>query len=115
MANKDENKQLVLTPQEVQDTLNNGATNMNGYTPITPVDVSGGVPQSAAWRDIQMTGKAKTDYKNILGAQPGAYQGYGQQIGQTMNNLLGQRPFNYDVKRIFSYVLVKFPSTQCVR
>ena len=107
MANKNDNKQLVLTPQEVQDTLNNGTNSMNGYTPITPLDTSGSVPQSAAWRDVQLTGKAKTDYKNILGAQPGAYKGYGQQIGQTMNNLLGQRPFNYDVNTDALYQQIK--------
>lgn len=112
MADNKKN-QFQMTPDEVQQTIANSnqqyaGTNPNGYQPVTPVDVSGTVPQSAGWRNVQMTGNAKTDYKRILGAQPLAYQGqYQQQLGQTMNNLLGQKPFQYDVNTDALYQQIK--------
>ena len=94
------NKQL-MSGEEVQQTVQERALNQggaaNGYAQVTPVGDAAQTPTSSAWRNVQQTGNAKTDYKAILGAQPGAYQGnYQQQIGQTMNNLLGQRQFQYD-------------------
>lgn len=108
----DNKNKMQMTPEEVQQTvLNQGsgqAGNMNGYQPVTPVNVNAGVPQSAAWRNVQQTGNAKTDYNAILGAQPGAYNGmYQQQVGQTMNNLLNQRPMNYDVNTDALYQQIK--------
>lgn len=117
------NKQTIYSPEEVQQAINGaqqpagqatgamqapGAmTNPNGFSAVTPVQV-GQQPQSSAWRDVQRTGNAKTDYKAILSAQPGAYQGtYQQQIAQTMNNLLTQRPFNYDVNTDALYQNIK--------
>lgn len=117
----DKKQQTIFSPEEVQQQIQGaqvpaaqpmqqpGAmTNPNGYQPVTPVDASGAVPQSAAWRNVMRTGNAKTDYRAILGAQPGAYQGtYQQQIGQTMNNLLQQQPFNYDVNTDALYQQIK--------
>ena len=108
----DNKNKMQMTPEEVQQTvLNQGsgqAGNMNGYQPVTPVNVNAGVPQSAAWRNVQQTGNAKTDYNAMLGAQPGAYNGmYQQQVGQTMNNLLNQRPMNYDVNTDALYQQIK--------
>jgi len=110
----DKKDKVQLTPEEVQQTvLNNGSTtgttaNPNGFQQITPVNTEGTVPQSAAWRNVMATGNAKTDYNAILGAQPGAYNSqYGTQIGQTMNNLLGQQPFKYNVNTDALYQQIK--------
>jgi hypothetical protein len=112
-------KRQILSPEEVQQAINSmpaatpqpgtpGAmTNPNGFQPVSQVDTSG-VPQSAAWRNVQQTGNAATDYKGLLGAQPGAYMGrYQQPLNQTMNNLLGQKPFNYDVNTDALYQQIK--------
>jgi hypothetical protein len=58
----------------------------------------GAVPQSSAWRDIKMTGQAATDYKSLLGAQPGSYQSqYQPMLQQTVQSMMGRQPFRYDV------------------
>ena len=103
-----------LTPDEVRQTvLNNGVgttgmANPNGYQQVSPVDVNAGTPQSSSWRNVQATGNAKTDYNAILNANPGAYQGmYQQPMNQTMNNLLGQKPFQYNVNTDALYQQIK--------
>lgn len=112
-------KRQILSPEEVQNAINSmpaatpqpgtpgATTNPNGFQPVSQVDTSG-VPQSAAWRNVQQTGNAATDYKGLLGSQPGAYMGrYQQPLNQTMNNLLGQKPFNYDVNTDALYQQIK--------
>lgn len=103
-----------LTPDEVRQTiLNNGVgttgmANPNGYQQVTPVSTEQTTPQSAAWRNVQATGNAKTDYNAILNANPGAYKGmYQQPMNQTMNNLLGQQPFKYNVNTDALYQQIK--------
>jgi hypothetical protein len=116
MATTDKRQQTVFTPEEVQRQIQTAQTtpmqaqgaSMNGYQPVTAVDASGAVPQSSAWRDVQRTGNAKTDYKAIMGAQPGAYRGmYQQPMQQTLNNLLNQREYNYDVNTDALYQNIK--------
>lgn len=112
-------KRQILSPEEVQQAINSmpaatpqpgtpgATTNPNGFQPVSQVNTDG-VPQSAAWRNVQQTGNAATDYKGLLGAQPGAYMGrYSQPLNQTMNNLLGQRPFQYDVNTDALYQQIK--------
>ena len=107
MAKKD--SLVKLTGQDVQNTiLNGGATNPNGYQAVNPVDMNAGTPASAAWRNVQQTGNAVKDYRNIMKAQPGVYQSmYQPQIGQTMNNLLNKKQFNYDVNTDALYQQIK--------
>ena len=115
------NNRLVMTPEEVRQSISSAqttqpmatpqpgqTTNPGGYQPIAPVTTTPSVPQSSAWRNVQQTGNAKTDYTGILNAQPGAYQSaYQPQIGQTVNNLLQQRPFAYDVNTDVLYQQLK--------
>ena len=115
----DKKQQTIFTPDEVQQQIQNAqapaaqpmqqpAVNMNGYQPVSAVDTSGAVPQSSAWRNVMRTGNAKTDYRQILGAQPGAYQGmYQQPLNQTLNNLLNQKEFAYDVNTDALYQQIK--------
>ncbi len=118
-----EPKKLTLSPDEVGQAINNAGqqaqqmqqpampgamTNPNGFQAVTPLQTGAQTPQSAAWRNVKQTGNAKTDYSAILGAQPGAYQSqYQPQIGQTMNNLIQQRPFQYDVNTDALYRNIK--------
>jgi hypothetical protein len=108
----DNKNKMQMTPEEVQQTvLNQGsgqAGNMNGYQQVTPVDMTDGTPRGSAWRSVQQTGNAKTDYNAMLGMNPLAYQSpYNQQMNQTVNNLLGQKPFNYDVNTDALYQQIK--------
>jgi hypothetical protein len=67
-------------------------------TAVTPITGMADTPQSAEWRNVQATGKAKTDYQNILRAQPLAYQSrYGQTMQDVLNGILGRPDFRYDV------------------
>ena len=108
-------KKLQITPEDVRQTIANGGTqqaagmtNPNGYQPITPVTGMDGTPRGSAWRNVQMTGNAKTDYRNVMAQQPLAYQNpYYQQTQQTLNNLLGQQPFQYDVNTDALYQQIK--------
>ena len=108
-------KKLQITPEDVRQTIANGGTqqaagmtNPNGFQPITPLTGMDGTPRGSAWRNVQMTGNAKTDYKNVMAQQPLAYQNpYYQQTQQTLNNLLGQQPFNYDVNTDALYQQIK--------
>jgi hypothetical protein len=85
-----------------------GAVKNAGYTAVTPVTGMDQTQGSSAWPDVQQTGKAKTDYQALMGAQPGAYQSlYGTQTQQTLNNLLGQQPFQYDVNTDALYQQIK--------
>ena len=103
----DNKNKLVMTPEEVQQTVVSNA-NPNGFQQVTPVNTQATTPQSAAWRNVQATGNAKTDYNAILGAQPLAYQGsYQQPMNQTLNNLLGQQPFQYNVNTDALYQQIK--------
>ena len=111
----DEKNKLQITPEDVRQTIANGGTqqaagmtNPNGFQPITPVTGMDGTPRGSAWRNVQMTGNAKTDYRNVLAQQPLAYQNpYYQQTQQTLNNLLGQQPFQYDVNTDALYQQIK--------
>ena len=97
-------------PQMPQPAMNPalGAVSNAGYTAVTPVTGMDQTQGSSAWRDVQQTGKAKTDYQALMGAQPGAYQSlYGTQTQQTLNNLLGQQPFQYDVNTDALYQQIK--------
>ena len=99
-------QQPMSVPGTVQQP--GAMTNPNGFQAVSPISTGTGVPQSAAWRNVQATGNAKTDYSAILGAQPGAYQSaYQPQIGQTMNNLIQQRPYQYDVNTDALYQNIK--------
>lgn len=111
----DEKNKLQITPEDVRQTIANGGTqqaagmtNPNGFQPITPVTGMDGTPRGSAWRNVQMTGNAKTDYRNVMAQQPLAYQNpYYQQTQQTLNNLLGQQPFQYDVNTDALYQQIK--------
>ena len=111
----DEKNKLHITPEDVRQTIANGGTqqaagmtNPNGFQPITPVTGMDGTPRGSAWRNVQMTGNAKTDYRNVMAQQPLAYQNpYYQQTQQTLNNLLGQQPFQYDVNTDALYQQIK--------
>lgn len=116
MANEKKEQQLQMTGQEVQQAIQNAPalqtpgsmTNPNGYNAITPLNTEQTVPKSSAWRNVQETGKAKTDYEALKAAMPGAYQGtYTQPLQQTMNNLLGQRNYKYDVNTDALYQQIK--------
>lgn len=103
-------KQKIMTPEEVQRAVSGGAygagaqpmqnpdypvTGQQGQQMTAPM---GMVPQSSAWRDIKMTGQAATDYKSLLGAQPGSYQSqYQPMLQQTVQSMMGRQPFRYDV------------------
>lgn len=109
--NKDE--RTIWTAQDVQQQVAAGQPVQQGYgqaaaygqagvpgatTAVTPITGMADTPQSAAWRNVQATGKAKTDYRNILAAQPLAYQSrYGQTMQDTLNGILGRPDFRYDV------------------
>lgn len=122
MASND--KRNIMTAEEVQRAVNGGApgqmngtwdvpNNAGGTAPygnpaITPVTGGGTTPASAAWRDVDMTGKAATDYQALLKAQPGSYQSrYGAQMDQALNKLLNRRPFEYDVNTDALYQQIK--------
>lgn len=122
MASND--KRNIMTAEEVQRAVNGGTpgqmngtwdvpNNAGGTAPygnpaITPVTGGGTTPASAAWRDVQATGKASTDYQALLKAQPGSYQSrYGAQMDQTLNGLLNRRPFEYDVNTDALYQQIK--------
>jgi hypothetical protein len=122
MASND--KRNIMTAEEVQRAVNGGTpgqmngtwdvpNNAGGTAPygnpaITPVTGGGTTPASAAWRDVQATGKASTDYQALLKAQPGSYQSrYGAQMDQTLNQLLGQKPFEYDINTDALYQQIK--------
>ena len=99
-------QQPMSVPGTVQQP--GAMTNPNGFQAVSPISTGTGAQQSAAWRNVQQTGNAKTDYSAILGAQPGAYQSaYQPQIGQTMNNLIQQRPYQYDVNTDALYQNIK--------
>lgn len=108
-------KKLQITPEDVRQTIANGGTqqaagmtNPNGFQPITPLTGMDGTPRGSAWRNVQMTGNAKTDYRNVMAQHPLAYQNpYYQQTQQTLNNLLGQQPFQYDVNTDALYQQIK--------
>lgn len=122
MASND--KRNIMTAEEVQRAVNGGTpgqmngtwdvpNNAGGTAPygnpaITPVTGGGTTPASAAWRDVQATGKASIDYQALLKAQPGSYQSrYGAQMDQTLNQLLNRRPFEYDVNTDALYQQIK--------
>jgi len=122
MASND--KRNIMTAEEVQRAVNGGTpgqmngtwdvpNNAGGTAPygnpaITPVTGGGTTPASAAWRDVDMTGKAATDYQALLKAQPGSYQSrYGAQMDQTLNGLLGRKPFEYDINTDALYQHIK--------
>lgn len=101
MATKDK-----MTAAEVQQVVQNNGTNPNGYQAVSPLGNTAST--SDAWRTVKQTGNAVTDYKGILKAQPGAYNSaYQTPLNQTMNNLLNQRQFNYDVNTDALYQQIK--------
>jgi len=113
-------KKQILSADEVNQAINGlaqpaaaqpqagASTNPNGYQQITPLGENNASPVGSAWRNVQMTGNARTDYKQLLGSQPMAYQNpYATQQQQTLNNLLGQQPFNYDVNTDALYQQIK--------
>ena len=109
-----EEKKNQLTTSDVQQAINNAGTpttsmtNPNGYQAITPFAGTEGEPRGSQWRNVQMTGNAKTDYKALLKNQPLAYQNpYYVQQQQTLNNLLGQQPFQYNVNTDALYQQIK--------
>ena len=66
------------------------------------------VAQSAAWRNVQTGGNAKQNYQTLLGAKPGAYQSaYRNEIQDTLNGLLNQKPYQYDVNADGLYQQIK--------
>jgi hypothetical protein len=115
MATKNnQDDRLIMTAQEVQRQVAGQpqpaaqpAAGAQGFaqpavpgamTAVTPVTGMTGTPASAAWRNVQKTGNAKTDYSNLLAAQPMAYQSaYAQPMQQTLNGLLTRGPFQYNV------------------
>lgn len=107
----DQQKNQILSADEVRKALGGSPSNQAmGYTAVTPVqDPAGTARQSSAWRNVQAAGAKPTDYyQQMLGAQPGSYSNpYGQQIQQSMNNLLNQQPFRYDVNQDALYQQIK--------
>ena len=88
-----------MTPGNIQQPRTNPTVQPavpNNASPTAVTPAANG--RSDAWRDIQMTGKAKDDYQALLGAQPGSYQGtWADQIRQGMQGILDTKPFNYDI------------------
>lgn len=106
MANDQNKDKVFMSADEVQQQVANQPQQGAGFgygqqaqgTNVTPVTGMTGTPQSAAWRNVQATGNAKTDYKALLGSQPLAYESiYAQPMQDTLNGLLTRPGFQYDV------------------
>lgn len=107
-----DNKNKYMTPEEVQRAVSGGAygagaapqpmqdpgypgAGQQGQQMTAPM---GTVPQYMKYADLQRTGKAATDYKALMGAMPGSYQGqYQPMLQQTVQDMMGQKDFKYDI------------------